>query len=100
MEAALGVTPTVDGDVIPTTVQQALLAGSFAKNVDVLVGTNQNEGTTFVYAIMNKTLSKLEYVCLCPMHCWPSVCDSWRPAGLCVVAGRQVRCVGRCGVGQ
>jgi len=44
LEASLGATPTVDGDIVPTTPQQALLKGSFAKNVDVLVGTNQNEG--------------------------------------------------------
>lgn len=42
--------PTVDpdGDLLPKSVAAALAAGEFDKNLDIMIGSNQDEGTLFV----------------------------------------------------
>lgn len=44
LEAALGCAPSVDGDIVPETVQAALAGGALNDNIDILTGTNNNEG--------------------------------------------------------
>ena len=44
------VIPNMDSstDLLPKTIQASLAAGEFNKNLDVMIGSNQNEGTLFV----------------------------------------------------
>lgn len=48
-------TPTVDGNVIPQEPLQAVEQGNFT-DVPVLLGTNRNEGATFIYAALDNSL--------------------------------------------
>lgn len=55
LDAALACTPTIDGEWIKREPMDAVTEGVFADNVDVLIGTNQNEGVTFIFAAFPKT---------------------------------------------
>jgi len=59
LDAFLMCTPTIDGVLIPQNPMVALPAGNFTKGVPILLGTNQNEGSTFVYAALEKALNPI-----------------------------------------
>ena len=61
LDAILMCTPTIDGTFIPANPMVALAAGNFTHNVPILFGTNNNEGSTFVYAALSKPLSPILY---------------------------------------
>lgn len=50
LDAFLDTTPVIDGDWIPENPMLALPAGNFNKDIPILFGTNNNEGSTFIYA--------------------------------------------------
>jgi carboxylesterase type B len=49
LESFLQFTPTIDGELLTAEPLQSLAAGDFPANVAVLLGTNSNEGTTFIF---------------------------------------------------
>ena len=61
LDAILMCTPTIDGTLIPENPMVALPAGRFTQGIPMLFGTNNNEGSTFVYAALKKSLSPILY---------------------------------------
>lgn len=61
LSAALDFTPTVDGLWVPGQVVAALDAGQIDPAVSVLVGSNHNEGVTFVYSAISTPLPVAVY---------------------------------------
>ena len=53
LSAALDFTPTLDNKWVPSQLIAGLENGLLDPNVSVLVGSNQDEGATFVYAAFN-----------------------------------------------
>lgn len=56
LDAILDWVPTIDGTLVPMNPQHAIDSGSFDTNVHLLVGSNHNEGTTFIYAALKNAL--------------------------------------------
>lgn len=56
LDAFLSTLPVIDGDLIPENPMVALPKGNFNKGIPVLFGTNNNEGSTFIYAAFEKPL--------------------------------------------
>lgn len=60
MSAILAFTPTVGTDVLPMGPEDAWKNGDFA-DVPLMVGTNTNEGSTFIYDALSSSLAGWEY---------------------------------------
>lgn len=56
LEAVLSFDPVVDGDLVPMDPIDALAAGHFDTSIPILMGTNTNEGTTFIYAALKEDI--------------------------------------------
>ena len=56
LDAFLQTVPVIDGDLVPEEPMSALPAGRFNKGIPVLFGTNNNEGSTFIYAAFKDPL--------------------------------------------
>jgi carboxylesterase type B len=61
LDGLLPWTPTVDGtDQFPQQVLTAFENDQYHKGIPIIIGTNQNEGWTFVYAALDKKLAAWE----------------------------------------
>lgn len=61
IDGFLSCTPTIDGVEIPQEPLHALAAGAYATDVQILVGTNTNEGATFIYDAVDFELPPFLY---------------------------------------
>ena len=61
LSAVLDFTPTLNGDWVPEQLQTALANGKLAPGVDLLLGANQDEGATFIYAAFEAAVPAWAY---------------------------------------